>query len=384
MIRVAPLPVPKWEPGLLQRAQAMTNGEIRAEANVYCTLANYPELFLAWLSLGAQVLRRSSLSPRQRELAILRATALANGTYPFTQHVRIGAQVGLDERCVAGACAGPDDQCWGTADRLLLRTVDELAAGGAISDASWNQLSAEYSTKQILDIVAVVAFYRLAAWMLNLCGTPLDADQTSKLTEVTPAETPHPSAYSGLPRIQPVPVKDWPDTLLQETSEWPRFKTSPELRHARVYGTLANHADLFCSLGPLMAHILSHISLPERQREIVIVRACCKDLGAYPYRQHMRIGRTAGLEEHELTKLSDSQPRMQNEPDQLLIDWVDELHRTGTISTNTWQAGISCFDERQLFDVTLTAGFYGLISMVLNSARTELEEGEATLARPAA
>jgi len=98
----------------------------------------------------------------------------------------------------------------------------------------------------------------------------------------------------------------------------------------------------------------------------------------------MRIGRTAGLEEHELTKLSDSQPRMQNEPDQLLIDWVDELHRTGTISTNTWQAGISCFDERQLFDVTLTAGFYGLISMVLNSARTELEEGEATLARPAA
>ena len=55
--RLKPLPVEQWTPGLLETARTITNGGIRADANVYCTLANYPALFLAWLGIGAHVLR---------------------------------------------------------------------------------------------------------------------------------------------------------------------------------------------------------------------------------------------------------------------------------------------------------------------------------------
>lgn len=78
--RVTPLPVEHWAQGLLDTAKAITNGGIRAEANVYCTLANYPALLPPWLSIGAHVLRESSLPARERELLILRTTVVAGGT----------------------------------------------------------------------------------------------------------------------------------------------------------------------------------------------------------------------------------------------------------------------------------------------------------------
>ncbi|MCS5573071.1 MAG: carboxymuconolactone decarboxylase family protein, partial [Pseudomonadales bacterium] len=90
---------------------------------------------------------------------------------------------------------------------------------------------------------------------------------------------------------------------LMETAESPRFKNRPELRQAGVYQTLANHPNLFRAIGGLMTHILDKNSLADRLREIVIVRACARARGAYPYYQHLRIGRQAGLTEAELSSL---------------------------------------------------------------------------------
>lgn len=379
MIRVAPLPVADWELGLLEQALVVTNGGLRVGANIYGTLANYPKLFIAWLHLGAQVLRGSELTPRHRELAILRITALTGGQYPFTQHVRIGAEAGLDERAVEAVCNGPTDALWRASDQVLLSAVDELSAGGAISNGTWACLTVEFSNQQILDIIATAAFYRMAAWMLNSCGTPMDIGQAPKLGSVEPAIVPGRSAYVGSPRIEPLPVAQWANGLLQATSAWPRFKANPEVRNARVYGTLANHPALFAAIGPIMAHILVDISLSESQREIVIVRACFRDHGAYPFRQHVRIGRAAGLPDAEIAALGEETPKMCNQRDQLLVDWVDELHDTGTICSATWQRGNDHFETCQLLDLTLAAGFYGLISFVLSAARTKLEDGEATL-----
>lgn len=65
--RVTPLPVEHWAQGLLDTAKAITNGGIRAEANVYCTLANYPAycrpgLVSARTFCVSQVCRRGSAS----------------------------------------------------------------------------------------------------------------------------------------------------------------------------------------------------------------------------------------------------------------------------------------------------------------------------------
>ena len=81
-VRIPPLPLERWQAGLLDKVNGLSYGKLQAGKNVYRTLANHPRLFVAWMQLGVYLLQRSSLGEREREMVILRTTALASGRYP--------------------------------------------------------------------------------------------------------------------------------------------------------------------------------------------------------------------------------------------------------------------------------------------------------------
>ena len=307
--RIPPLPLDRWPAGLLDEVNGLGGGNLQAGRNVFCTLANYPRLFVAWMQLGVHALGGSSLGAREREMVILRTTALAGGRYPFAQHVEIGLRCGLNRKDVAALLAGLSSPHWRGADRRLLKAVDELKAGNALNDATWDELRGGLSVAQCMDVAATVAFYRLAAWLLNACRTPLeDGQQGIGMSATVPQERLEENAYAGEPRILPVPPEDWPPALLEETAKWPGLVARPELRNAGVYVTFANHPALFQAIGGPAVHILNANSLPDRAREVAIIRACARARGAYPYRQHVGIGRSVGVAESEIAALSRLQP----------------------------------------------------------------------------
>ena len=57
---------------------------------------------------------------------------------------------------------------------VLLRAADELHAEQQISDATWAELSQQYDTLQMMDVVFAVGQYTLIAIALKSFGTPLD------------------------------------------------------------------------------------------------------------------------------------------------------------------------------------------------------------------
>ncbi|MGY9074402.1 MAG: carboxymuconolactone decarboxylase family protein [Acidimicrobiales bacterium] len=381
--RIAPLPVEEWADGLVDRATAIVGGELRTAANVYRTLANSPALFESWLHLGGQLLRRSTLPSRDREIVILRTTALAGGAYPFTQHDRIAQELGVTPQEIEAVLDGPTSLGWGSIDRLMLTAVDELMINNIVSEPTWNALSDHFNIHQVMDLIATVAFYRLASWMLNVCATPLDEGQQSSMRTPTIGLTAEWKRAETV-RVPPVSFSDWPQEFQSETATWPRFVARPESRNAGVYTTLANHVDLFGSLGPLIAHFLNDISLNDRHRELVIVRSCCRDRGEYPYRQHVAIGRQCGLAETTIAAAGTVDPllgsRVLDDPtERALVRLVDELHDTNTITDETWHEVAIHFDTAQVLDTVALAGFYGVISFVLNCSGTELEQGDVVL-----
>ena len=380
-VRVAPLE--QWPPGLRRSAEATVGGELRQTANVYRTLANHPELMLAWLALGGHLLRASTLDPRVRELAILRSTALSGGTYPHTQHRRIGREAGLSaadlERLIEHTLDDDPSAHWTGVDLAILTAVDRLHGLGVLDDHAWHPIRSALSVEQVLDLLATVAFYRMASWLLNACGTPPD-DGAPASPYPTPTPTrPAGTEDTGPVRITPVPVEEWPPTLREETADWPRFRARPLARHAGVYGTLANHPRLFSALGPLMAHLLVDISLTEPRRELVIVRACLHDRGAYPYRQHVGIATAAGVDPRTLTALDQPAPLLEDPAEHALVCLVDDLHRTNGLTDDTWARVHTHLGTRPMMDAVVTTGFYGLISFILNTARTRLEPGDVRL-----
>jgi len=146
--------------------------------NIFRTLARAPKAFKRFMAWGGYILSdANSLSPRDRELVILRTGFNWKSGYEWAQHVRIGLDCGLTEPEIERIKSGPDAPDWHDSDRALLRATDELTSDAFISDATWAALGG-YSEKQRMDLVMTVAQYTQVSMMLNTFGVQLDEDLT--------------------------------------------------------------------------------------------------------------------------------------------------------------------------------------------------------------
>lgn len=150
--------------------------------NIFATMARAPQALKAFLGWGNYILsRRNSLSPRQRELAILRTGFLCGSGYEWTQHHRIGLDSGLSAAEIETIKGGPDAGQWSPLERAILRACDQLVADHFVADATWAALE-ELGDKGRMDLVFTVGQYTQVSMLLNSfgvqleAGTPLDPD----------------------------------------------------------------------------------------------------------------------------------------------------------------------------------------------------------------
>ena len=142
--------------------------------NVFGTLAQHPKLIKRWLVFANHVLLKSTISGRDRELAILRAGWRCHAPYEWGQHVVIGRREGITDEEIARIGAGPDAPGWSDHDAAILRAVDELHDTSTISDATWATLIETYDQQQCMDLVFAIGQYHLVSFALNAFGVERD------------------------------------------------------------------------------------------------------------------------------------------------------------------------------------------------------------------
>jgi alkylhydroperoxidase family enzyme len=142
--------------------------------NIFATLQHHPDLLRRWLVFGAHVLSKSTLSPRVRELLILRTGWLCRAPYEWGQHVTIARREGITDDEIARIAHGPDAAGWDAVEATLLRAADELHADQCIGDDTWRVLSQSFDDQQLLDIVFTVGQYTLVSMALNSCAVERD------------------------------------------------------------------------------------------------------------------------------------------------------------------------------------------------------------------
>ena len=172
--RVPPLPEREWPPEveeILRPFRGFAGGRV---LNIYRTLAHHPELFRSWLGFATHVLVKTTLSPRDRELAILRTGWLCRSDYEWGQHVRLARDAGLGDDEIARVPAGPDAAGWSPREAAILRAADELHRDARVGDATWAELARHYDTRQLLDLVFAIGQYTLVAMALNSLGVEND------------------------------------------------------------------------------------------------------------------------------------------------------------------------------------------------------------------
>ena len=157
-------PLPSREPG---RPKGL---------NVLGMLARYPALAQAFNTFNGHILFATALSPRQRELLVLRVAAVRQAIYEWKQHVVLAADAGITPEEVTRVEEGPDAAGWSPLDAAMLRAVDELVRDAMVSDATWEVLAGELDVEQLMDLVFTVGAYDALAMAFRSFAIPLDDD----------------------------------------------------------------------------------------------------------------------------------------------------------------------------------------------------------------
>jgi hypothetical protein len=127
---------------------------------------------------------------------------------------------------------------------------------------------------------------------------------------------------------------------------------------------------------PLGAGILGHGRLEPRDREIIIHRTCARGGAEYEWGVHVNaFGKSLGLTDEQIvaTVHGNADDSAWSASDGLLIRLADELHDTCTVSDALWAALARRYGDDQLLELLITAGWYRLLSYVINAARVANE-----------
>ncbi|HWF14679.1 MAG TPA: carboxymuconolactone decarboxylase family protein [Acidimicrobiales bacterium] len=186
--RVPPIPPREWPEGMAEAlAAAYRPSNPRHPVpprdpaspkglNAMGVLAHHPELTAAYNQLIRHALYFTTITPRQRELLVLRVAHRRGAAYEWAQHVYQAGVAGLTPEEVARVRIGPDAPEWSVFERTLLSAADELVADARIGERTYSALAADFDTQQMMDVVFTVGAYEVFAMAMRTFDVELDDD----------------------------------------------------------------------------------------------------------------------------------------------------------------------------------------------------------------
>ena len=151
---------------------------VMAELNVFRALLHHPDLAAA---LNAQLSMLMGLgnvlSPRLRELIIMRIGWQTGSDYEWTQHWRVAKMFGVPETDLLAIRNWHHASCFDQADQAVLQATDDILQDGKVSGETWSQLE-DYlgDVKQVLEVVIAICNWRTFSQLLMSIDIPLEDD----------------------------------------------------------------------------------------------------------------------------------------------------------------------------------------------------------------
>ena len=130
------------------------------------TMLRHPDLYRRHVEMAFQ-LYGGKLSPRDRELVVLRIGWLCKAPYEWGEHVKIGKRVGLTPEEIERATRGSTAPGWSEHDRAIVRAAEELHQDAMISDETWEVLSRRLDEQQLIELPLLVGQYQGLAYLQN-------------------------------------------------------------------------------------------------------------------------------------------------------------------------------------------------------------------------
>lgn len=173
-------------------------------------------------------------------------------------------------------------------------------------------------------------------------------------------------------RMPPIPAEKMTDAQKKAAAEF------AEVRGALTgpWAVLLRSPEMINRARGLSDYLRFKSSLPPRLSEFVILITAREWTQNYEWNAHHGLALKGGLKPEIAQAIAEGRrPEGMAEDEAAIYDFCIELHRNRSVSDATYARALSKFGEQGIVDAVGLSGWYTLVAMTLNVARTPLPAG---------
>ncbi len=139
----------------------------------YKVWVHNPKLVHAANPLGAHFMPgQSSLSEREREIAVLVINSKWHSAYPTVAHEKRGVEVGLPEAAIAAIVAGHPTRFDDAREQVVYEVATALADVRLVPQALYDRAVAHLGHEGVTDMIVLMGYYTAVSLTMNFYAVP--------------------------------------------------------------------------------------------------------------------------------------------------------------------------------------------------------------------
>jgi len=152
--------------------------------NVFKMMANAETTFRPLVRLGSAILAQQKLSPKLRELAVLRVASLSGCRYEWIQHLSLAMLMGATRSQVDTIEKGDiAAECFDEVERSVLEFTTEVLREGRCSEQMLSRMRGHFSPQEIVELVIAIGYYMMIARLCETTGVDIEPPSEQVATQ---------------------------------------------------------------------------------------------------------------------------------------------------------------------------------------------------------
>ena len=171
--RYSEIPVDRMTPEQRDGYRFLVDGPRGRLPGPYKVWVHNPKLVHAAAPLGQHFTPgQSSLTEREREIAVIVITSKWHSAYPAAAHEKRGKEVGLPVPAVEAIIAGLPASFADPREQVVYEVATALAGGQLVSQGLYDRAVKALGHERITDMIVLMGYYTAVALTMNLYAVP--------------------------------------------------------------------------------------------------------------------------------------------------------------------------------------------------------------------
>jgi len=360
-------------------------GGVRGPFNV---LLRSPEVGDRGAEFGGAMRFRTGLPANVREVIIIMTGRYWMAQYEWNSHKAAALQNGVAPAIVDAIAAGKRPSGMPPEMELAYNLIDELLTTHQVTDATFRAAKDKYGEKGVVDMIGLSGWYGLVSMLLNVDRYPLPEGVQPGLK---PLGSPLPVVGMGFATpipgvVAPTEVKSAANGK-EFTMRGDRFKpltyeqmTPPQRKMTDIavaqrgtggsFNINVRDPDGGQLLFDMGDRVRFHMSVPDKLKELAIILTARYWGAQFEWLAHHRAAVQAGLSEDKVKAIAEGRrPVGMSADEEAVYNFITELFKTRQVTDATFAAVKNVAGERGVVDLMVSAGYYQMVSMLMNADR---------------